>query len=495
MAKNELLQRVSRRRFLSKTIGAGVGLTILPSAQSAFSYQANERLRLAVFGNMYNAAHFLTAAHTHNADIVAICNPDQRTIPKIIERWREQARNLAAQKDNPNQSAIRQYERLAERNGLAIHQDVRRMFQEMDSQIDAVVVSDYDHFHGVACGGAMRLGKPICSERPLGLTINEARSLRALAAETKVPTTYRSPGTGTGAFRRAMELVEEGAIGDVKEVHIWFKRGGPDRDQLPSGAQPIPDGLDWNLSLGPLPYREYHPDWMAYAHWRETSNGGLGSFGPHTSIFPFMTLKLRELWNAAPGKTQIRVFAECSRLNRISYPRWERIRWELPARESMPPVTITWHHGPDFAPGALETIHDRMNRFGVVDPKAANDLMQNAGSILVGTDGGLVANDHSVQVVALPREKFAQVETQRPLRISESRGIYPDWIDACRGGSPQIIANFDNGGPLSELLMLGNVATQFPEQTLVYDPAVGQVVSHPEANAKLGYTYRDGWRL
>ena len=145
------------------------------------------------------------------------------------------------------------------------------------------------HFHGVACGAALRAGKPVCSERPLGLNISDARHLRTLAAEVKLPTTYRSPGTGTGPFRRAMELLEDGAIGAVKEVHVWFQRGGPDRDTLPQGQQRVPEGLDWDLWLGPLAWREYHPDWMSYAHWRETCNELL-MLGNIATLFPGETL-------------------------------------------------------------------------------------------------------------------------------------------------------------------------------------------------------------
>jgi len=469
------------------------GLLILPAARMARAYQANERLRLAVFGNMYNAQHFLTASHIYDADVVAVCNPDRRKIAETFKRWAEQADRLANSPTAKDRQAAPRYARMARGEDVKVFADIRRVFGEMAEGIDALVVSDYDHFHGVACGAALRAGKPVCSERPLGLTISDARGLRSLAAETKLPTTYRSPGTGTGPFRRAMELVEDGLIGPVKEVHIWFKRGGPDRDAPPQGKQAVPEGLDWDLWLGPLVWREYHPDWMSYAHWRETSNGGLGSFGPHTTIFPFMTLRLRALWNIPA--TRIRVQAECSRLNRLSFPRWERVRWEIPARKDMPPVAITWHHSPEFAPGARELIHEKMRQFGVLQPDEADALMKNAGSMLVGSEGALVADDHSVHVTALPRDKFEGIETDRPQRIADSHGIYMDWIDACRGEKPTILASFDNGGPLSELLMLGNIATQFPAETLSYDPVVGKIADHTEANQKLVFKYRDGWRM
>jgi hypothetical protein len=442
---------------------------------------------------MYNGEHFLTASHIYDADLVAVCNVDQRKIPGIIKKWEETAQNLAASARPADQKAAEQYRRLAKREGVKIYADIRRLFAEMGEQIDALIVSDYDHFHGIACGPALRSGKPVCSERPLGLTVSDARGLRALAAETKLPTVYRSPGTATGPFRRAMELVEDGAIGPVKEVHVWFDRGGPDRETVPQGSQPVPEGLDWDLWLGPLAAREYHADWMAYSHWRETCNGGLGVFGMHTSIFPFLVLKVNELWKT-PGAS-ISIKAECSRLNRVSFPRWERVCWEIPARKSMPPVTFTWHHGPKFGPGARELIHDLLRRFGVAKTEEADALMGSAGSLIVGSEGAFVADDHSVRITALPKERFARLEISRPLRFAESQGLYRDWLDACRGKKSHVLADFENGGRLSELLILGNIATQFPGETLFYDPVAGKIPNHAEAARKLVFQYREGWRM
>jgi len=159
----------------------------------------------------------------------------------------------------------------------------------------------------------------------------------------------------------------------------------------------------------------------------------------------------------------------------------------------MAPVTITWHHGPDFAPGAREMLRGKLCDFGVVKPEDADALMGMAGSMLIGSAGALLANDHSVGVTALPHDSFAELNTTRPEGIPASRGIYRDWTDACRGGKPHVLASFDNGGPLSELLMLGNIATLFPGETLSYAPAVGQITSHAEANRKRSYAYREGW--
>jgi hypothetical protein len=485
-----------RRRFLMRGGAAAGALLILPSARLARAYAANERLNLAVFGNMYNAAHFLTAVHHHRAGIVALCNPDQRKIPGIFDQWRDQADTWAASENRTEREAAPLYRQLAAGDNVKVYADVRRMFADMAGQIDALVVSDFDHFHGVTCGEALRAGKPVCSERPIGLTIHDARSLRELAARTGLPTLYRSPGTATHPFRRAVEWIADGRIGAVHEVHLWFQRGGPDHDAVPSGGHPVPAGLDWDLWLGPLSWREYHPEWMAYAQWRDTSNGGLGVFGPHTAIFPFIGLNLRELWRPADPARLIQVTAECSRANPVSFPRWERVRWQLPARGPMPPVTLLWHHGPAYAPGTRETLHQILRRFGVSTEAEADDLMRMAGSLLIGTDGALAGDDHSVRVTALPPAQFAGGDlTGPPVRIPASNGLYVDWIAACRGGRPHILADFDHGGPLSELLMLGNLATRFPNQTITYDPVAGRITRPSETNRHLGYSYRDGWRI
>jgi hypothetical protein len=482
-----------RRRFLAG--GAAAGVTILSSARRVRSSEANERLNLAVIGTMYNAAHMLSAPHLYNAPIVAFCDPDQRKLDQAGKHWNEAAARLEDSEKPAQRELAAKYRAMARGEGVKIYFDVRRMFDEMHDAIDAVVVSHYDHLHGVACGPALRAGKPVCSERPLGLNIADARMLRGLAVEKKLPTLYRSPGTAEGQFRRAMELVVDGAIGDVREVHVWFKRGGPDRDSLPTGRQSVPSGLNWDAWLGPLAWREYHVDWMAYSHWRETCSGGLGVFGAHTSIFPFMALRLRALWDEPAGQAVVRVTAECSRVNRISFPKWERVRWEIPARGAMSPVEVTWHHGPDLAPGARQMLHEKLSEMGVTNAQAADALLKDAGSMLVGSEGALVADDHSVRVTALPKEKFANVATKRPNRIEASQGLYRDWIDACRGKQPSILASFDNGGPLSEFLMLGNIATLFPEETLSYDPVAGRITNKAEANDHLSFSYRKGWTL
>lgn len=487
--------RINRRNFLSGSAAGAAGLLILPSSRTAFSYEANERIQLAVMGHMYVAGHFFSSVHAYpNVEITALCNPDQRRVPEIYKTWQEQTQKWSNSEKAEQRQAAQQYQRLLDAKP-PLFADFRQMLDLHGKQIDAVVVSMFDHYHGVACGGAMRAGKHVFCERPLGLTIGESRALRELAAKQAVATSIRNPGNASGQFRRGVEIVREGVLGPIEEVHVWFDRGGPDLQQLPQGTPPVPEGVDWDLWLGPAALRPYHPDWMAYSQWREFSNGGIGTFGPHAANLAFMALKVHELWSPLPAvqtPRTIRVQAECSSVNHRSFPRWEVIRWQIPARGDLPPVTFAWHHGPGCAPGAREMLHKMMADRGATADQQQT-LFGMAGAMLVGSRGILVSDDHNVKFSLLPREEFLDVDQAGPKTLPASRGHYHDWLIACRGGEPAW-ANFEYANPLSEFLMLGNLATQFSCE-LEYDPLARKILNHPEADRALTYEYRQGWSL
>ena len=485
---------VTRRRFLQTTAGAA-GVSVLSSPRTAFSFQANERIRLAVIGHMYVAAHFFSSIHAYpGVELVALCHPDRRKLDEVHKAWRRQADQWQASNDPNERRAAESYRRLCD-NPPPVFSDFRRMLGDAGGGVDAVVVSMFEHYHGPACGAAMRAGKHVFCERPLGLTIRESRALRDLARRQKVATSIRNPGNAGDAFRRGVEMVREGVIGPVREVHLWFDRAGPDRDGPPAGTQPVPEGLDWDLWLGPVAHRPYHEDWTAYATWRETSNGGIGTFGPHAANLAFAALNVHELWNAresAAAPATIRVNAECPRINPLSFPKWERTQWQVPARDDRTPVTFTWHHGGGLSPGSKDRLLDTMRQRGA-SPDEAAKLLGYAGAMLVGTEGILVSDDHNVKVTLLPAGKFEGVEQGTPKRLPPSRGHYHDWFTACRGG-PAPWANFEYANALSEFLMLGNVATRV-EGEIEYDPVAARVVNNEAADRLLGYEYRQGWVL
>ena len=488
---------VSRRSFLARGMLGGAGMVILPSARSAWSYQANERLRLAIVGDMYVAGHFFSAGHAYDGlEIAALCHTDERKPAEMLAAWRQRADAGAGAADAGERRAADYYRRLAD-HPPPVFADFRRMLDTRGDGIDAVVTSVFDHLHGVVCGAAMRAGKHVFCERPLGLRPRESRALRDLAARQGVATSIRNPGNASGRFRRGVELIREGTLGPIREVHVWFPRGGADHRQPPQDEHPVPERLHWDLWLGPAAWRPYHPAWMAYAQWRDFSNGGIGTFGPHAANLAFMGLKVHALWEPAAHDATpaaIRVEAECSGINHLSFPLWERVRWEVPARAGLPPVTFTWHQGPapELSPGSRTVIESLLEEHGVSRNERAR-LLRTAGALILGSEGAMVSDDHNVDFTLLPEERFRDVEQDGPTSLPASRGHYVDWLAACRGGPPPW-ATFDYAAPLSEFLMLANVATRF-EGPLDYNPLHGSIENHAEADAALGYVYRKGWHL
>ena len=469
---------LSRRRFLEGAAGAGL---LAAAGPRAFG-RSDDRLRLAVIGHIYNAGHFFSSVHSYEeVELVAICDPEEKKIGDVWKEWEK--------KVQVGDKAASYYQRLLEHKPAA-YSDFRKMFES--EKIDAVVVSVYDHLHGPICGAAMRAGKHVFSERPLGLRVREARALRELAAKQKVATSIRNPGNSYPVFRRGVELIREGAIGPVEEVHVWFPRAGAALTERPHGEQPVPEGLNWDAWLGPVASRPYHSKWMAYSEWRETSNGGIGSFGTHASNLAYLSLRLRDLWNTA-GAT-IKVKAEVPDINRLSFPKWEIITWQVPARGELPPVRFTWHRGPEksLAPGSREKLEALLIERGL--PRERLDgVFKEAGLLILGRDGAVVADSHNANVLFLPEEKFRETAKGGPRKLAASKGHYKDWLVACRGGEAPW-ASFDYAGPFSEFLMLGNVATQF-KQELEYDPVAGKIVNSAEADQLLDFEYRKGWTL
>jgi len=489
---------VSRRRLVRQAACGAAGLLILPSARTALAYRVNERLRLAVVGMAgYGAYHgFAEAIHTYgNVAYAVSCDVDLRKVQKVYDVWQARAAEWAAS-ENPEQrkAAAEYYGPLAAKKP-PLFTDFRRMFDEAADQFDAVVVATPDHTHAVIAAAALRAGKPVLAEKPLTISAHEARALRTLARERKLPTQLNNHGASSGGFRRGVEIVREGILGDVREVHVFFSRGGRNFTAPPQGTQAVPKELNWDLWLAQVRWREYHPEWINRIAWRETSLGELGNFGPHSSHLAFMALGVKDLWEGGAGAGPIRVQAESSENNQLSYPRWERIRWEVPARGKLPPVAFTWHHGhpPDYAAGSREMLQGILRNHGATEQELKT-LLPMAGCLILGSQGLLATNSHNTEIKLLPRAKFEGVEQKRPLSTPTSPGHYREWIEACRGGPPPW-SNFERTAPLSELLAVGSLATRFPGEPIEFEPATGQVRNHPRAAALLSYEYRKGWTL
>lgn len=487
---------INRRCFLRGAARGVGGVLILPSVRMAWASPANEGLRLAVVGMAGFGAYtgFAELLHTYGKVRYAVsCDVDRRKVQRVYDLWEQRAAAWARSEQlEQRQAAANFYAPLAAKKP-PLYTDFRRMFEAAD-QFDAVVVATPDHTHALIAAAALRAGKPVFAEKPLTLSAHEARVLRALAQRSKLPTSLNTGGAASRGFRRGVEILREGRLGEVREVHLFFSRGGRNFQSRPQGRPTVPAELDWDGWLAQVKWRDYHPEWINRIAWRETSLGELGNFGPHTANMAFLALEVGALWRAGGG-APLRVTAECSEANPLSYPRWERIRWEVPARGTLAPVAFTWHHGPppDYAPGSRLLLERLLLDHGAAQ-RELKDLLPSAGCLILGTKGLLATTSHNTSVLLLPEKRFEQVALDRLQTLPSVRNQYHEWVEACRGGTAPLIG-FDYATPFAEFLALGSLATRFPGETLEYNPTTGKLPNHPRAAAFLSYEFRKGWTL
>ena len=453
--------RMDRRDWLRGAAAAGASLTVLRDARSARGYFANEKLGAALVGVSGRGRWFVETVPRIGEEVVALCDVNQKRAAAAFDKF-------------PDVPKFR---------------DFRTMLAERDQQIDAVFVATPDNTHAVIAGAAMRAGKHVYCEKPLTHDVAEARALREIAREQGVVTQMGNQGTATEAFRRAVELIQAGAIGTVREIHVWGG-GGTGPRKPPEGTQPVPEGLDWDLWLGPAAERPFHAQWLHWHGWRDFATGNAGNWGPHSANLPFKAFQIDSLWCADPAvEPRIRVHVAVSEVERFGFPRWASIRYEIPARGNLPPIELNHHYG---APEGRERIEEHLGRRLDWGDAGERAWKEHGGCLVVGTAGMLKSTEHNSSFTLLPEAEFAGFEGP-PKTLPRSGSHEREFTAACKGG-PKTMSNFDYAGPLVEFLLLANVATLF-NQTLVFDPLACKVVNHPEADAALRREYRQGWSL
>ncbi len=432
-------EHINRREALRRASLAGIAVWTAGRAGRAGAQSPNEKLNVAVIGCGNRGGANLAGVASQN--IVALCDVDDRQAVKAFEQFPK----------------ARKY------------RDFRKMLAEMDKQIDAVVVSTADHTHAAASMMAIKMGKHVYCEKPLTHDVYECRKLAEAAKEHKVATQLGTQIHAGDNYRRVVELVQSGAIGPVREVYCWMGRSGKRgrSGDRPKDTPPVPKELDWDLWLGPAPYRPYHPCYCpgAWRSWWDFGNGTLGDFGCHYMDLPFWALGLRY---------PTTVEGEGSPVNPETCPPSLMVRWEFPARGDAPPVKLTWCHGIDLPP-VFE------------HPELAKDPY---GILFVGDKGMLAA--HYGWLRLMPAAQFAGFQPPKPT-IPKSLGHYEEWILACKTGSPTT-CNFDYSGALTEAVLLGNVAYRVGKK-LQWDPVQLKAVNCPEADRFLRREYREGWSL
>ena len=447
---------LSRRKFASTSALAALSATVVPRRLFGAQAPAN-KLNIAAIGVGGMGAANLKNCEGEN--IVALCDVDSAYAAKTIALY-------------PKAKLYKDY----------------RVMLEKEKGIDAVVIATPDHTHAVITMAVLQAGKHVFCQKPLTHTIFEARRITEAARRAGVVTQMGNQGHSYESIRVLKEWLDDGAIGDVTEVHAWTDRpvgGDPWSDfvqrALPTDTPPVPESLDWDLWLGPVPYRPYHPEYhpMKWRAWLEFGTGALGDMGCHILDPAFWALEL-----GAPRTVQATSTHFEPAVAAQTFPRASIVRYEFPARGSRPPVKLTWYDGRLLPPIPEE-----------LEPGRA---LPGSGALLVGTKGKILHGSHGADGVRLIPETRMQ-EYKRPpktlRRITE--GHEGDWIRACKegpGGTPPC-STFEYGGALTEMVLLGMLAIRMKDQRLVWDSPSLRFTNNEKANELLHIHYRDGWSL
>jgi predicted dehydrogenase len=425
---------LTRRGWLKTAAASGAGMLILKDCRSAWSYHANEKLNLAIIGAGGRGAANLEAVAGEN--ILALCDVDERKAADSFAKYPDAKK----------------------------YHDYRKLLDELDHQIDAVVVSTTNHSHACAAVMAMRRGKHVYCEKPGAHSVFEARTVTRVAAEQRVATQLGTQMHATDNYRRVVEWIRAGAIGDVRECHIWLRSSRGDLGDRPSDTPPVPEWLHWDLWLGPAPDRPYHPIYANGHLWWDFGGGEMGNIGCHYFDLPYWALEL---------DCPVSIEAEGPPPHPESTPSRLHVRYEFLARGTMPPVTVTWTHGSQ--PPRIFAEH------------AFPDW---AWVVFVGSRGMLLAS-YSERML-WPEQEFVDYPVPEP-SIPSSIGHHAEWILACKTGGATG-CHFGYSGPITETVLLGNVAYRSGEK-LEWDAASMKVTNTPQANDLLRREYRDGWVL
>lgn len=455
--------KISRRRFVRRASLGGAGFLILPShtISGLGHHSPNDKLHIAGIGIGGKGRWNLGAMKSEN--IVALCDVDQRYAHQVFEEY----------------------------PGAKRYVDWRRMLDEMDDSIDAVMIATPDHTHAIIAATAMMQNKHVFCQKPLTHSIYESRLLTRLAEKYQVATQMGNQGNSGHGVRQLCEWIWNGEIGEVREAHAWTNRPlWPQGQERPEEVMAIPDSLDWDLFLGPAPFRPYHAAYTPW-NWRGWWDFGTGAFGDMACHV------LDPIYRALKLGSPVSIQGNSSPMNHETAPQSEIVHFDFPARTSMdsvdmPPVTVHWYDG-----GLMP---DRP--IGLADGESLiNDGM--GGCMFVGSRDTLICDTGGFN----PRLLSGRVPSVTPTlrRIPGATGYIDgpheqDWIRACKESPDNRIegsAHFGYSGPFNEMVLLGVLAIRLQglEKTLQWDSqrmAFSNIGPHEEL--RVVRSVRENWR-
>ena len=428
----------NRREFLKTAAATSFGIWVVDSSWAQGSKTPNERVNFGCIG-VGGKGESDTADAARHGNIVAICDVDENTLNKAAGKY-------------PNAKKFTDY---------------RKMIDEMGKEIDAVTVSTPDHHHAIASALAMHHGKHCFCQKPLTHSIYEARALGNLAKKMKVATQMGNQGTAGDGLRRSATLLKGKHIGEIKEVHVWTDRPIWDQGKARGAEKTVPSNLHWDLWLGPAPERPYADGYHSFSWrgWWDFGTGALGDMACHTVNMPFMGLDLRNPTS---------VVAQSGENNKDSYPSWSVIEFEFPANSWRPALKMYWYDGGKKAP---EELLKGLKPGG-------------SASLVIGSKDSLYTpGDYGGGGRLLSGDDYPDLEFEK------SPGHFEELIRAIKEGKPAT-SNFpDYSGPLTETILLGNLAVWAGGKKIEWDSKRMRAKNAPEVAHIIKPKYRKGYSL
>ena len=444
--------QITRRSFLAKTTGSVAALSVVPGSVLGLrgAESPNNKLNIAAIGLCNQGGSDLQGMTSES--IVALCDVDTRYTAKRAAQFPK----------------ARQYG------------DFRKMFDDLDKEINAVLIATPDHWHAALALRAIKMGKHVYCEKPLAHSIYEVRALMQAARESKVTTQLGNQGHSYDSIREFREWVEDGAVGAVREVHAFCRSVYSRVDLLEEvkHGQPVPETLDWDLWVGPAQFRPYHPTYHP-GKWRCWTNFGTGVIGDWTChvVDPvFWTLDLgapATIEALEPGNYDPAKQGE-------TFPAGNVIHYGFPAKGNRAAVTLTWYDGAQKPPRPPEL--------------EADEKLPDIGALVVGDRAKIVYGSHGATAPQILPEPGNGKFKRKVQRYPRSPGHQKEWIAACKAGRPAG-SDFSYGGPLTEVALLGVIAMRFRGQKLEWDGPGMRFTNCPAANACLKPSFREGWGL
>lgn len=372
-----------------------------------------------------------------------------------------------------------QYETAAKHfPGARVYQDYRELFDREHKNIDAVMIGIPDHHHYMATMIAMQLGKHVYTQKPLTHTVWEARKLLEAAQRYQVVTQMGNQGHAKEGWRLVYEFIHSGALGAIREVHTWTDRPvWPQGMQRPEQSDEVPSNLNWDVWLGPAPERTYKKDAYHPFNWRgwwDFGTGALGDMACHMMDGLF--------WALDPGHPVVIEPLAMTEVTAEAYPRASIVKWEFPTRGRRRSFAAYWYDGG-------------------LRPRLPNDLepgrrLPATGNLFIGSKASmLVSGDYGDSPRIIPESKMQEIG-KPPQLLERSPGHVLEWVMACVGEKPPDYpkSNFGYAAPMSETILLGNIALRVGRR-LEWDGPAMTFKNCPEANEYLTKEYRQGWRV